>query len=192
MINPSALLRRILSQMGGAALLLSLAGCAGVSYRAIETPAQDLAARGLRYYDSSPYILVQTDNQGDLKSELTYLPDMGKLRHAKPYNFLASNSTTLEFQKAIVTSASNDSDSTAVPVSIVSALKTAAVEGAKLAAFDRSSGGIAKPASGPARVPKVYLFKVVKRPVVDPKTGRSSLEWGLIGAEGGPIQYKPE
>ena len=67
---------------------LFLGGCAGVNYETITSDQQDAKAKGLRYYDSSPYLLVQTDNQGALKADLKYLPDLTKKRQARPYTFL--------------------------------------------------------------------------------------------------------
>ena len=100
-------------------LLLVLAGlltsCAGVTHQAITTAKQDCKARGVRYYDSSPYLLVQTDNQGGLTSDFMYLPDLNKKRQARPFTFLASNTTTLSFQNGILTDSSSDTDSSAVP-----------------------------------------------------------------------------
>ena len=71
-----------------------------MSHRAIETARQDQSARGFRYYDSSLYLLVQTNNDGGLVSKLEWLPDQTKLRQAKPYKFLAKNETTLGSRRA--------------------------------------------------------------------------------------------
>jgi len=64
------------------ALVCLLTSCAGVTHQAITTKKQDCEARGIRYYDSSPYLLVQTDNQGGLTSDFMYLPDQNK-RHGQ-------------------------------------------------------------------------------------------------------------
>ena len=153
--------------------LLTLGGCAGITYGTITSEAEDLKATGLRFYDSSPYLLVQTDNQGGLTSEFLYLPDRTKKRHAKPYTFLSSNTTTMEFQKGILTSSVSDTDSSIVPVAVVKALEQVASSAVKLTEFDFAGGNTGRNA------PRVYLFKIVK----------VNGEWGLVGAEGNMIRY---
>lgn len=155
-------------------------GCAGIAHRAL-TDVENETAKGLRYYDSSPYLLVQTDNDGGLKSELVYLPDQTKRREAKPYTFLATNNTTLEFVKGVVTTTTSETDSTAVPAAVVQALQKVASEAVKLARFDAVEGE----ASG--RVPQVYLFKIVKEDVIE--KGERRRAWGLIGASGGTVAF---
>jgi hypothetical protein len=173
----------------GVCLICTLcAGCAGINYDTITSDAQDVRAKGLRYYDSSPYLLVQTDNQGALKAELKYLPDLTKKRQASPYTFLSSNTTTLDFQSGVVTSTVSDVDASAVPVAVVTALKSVATEAVKMM-FDDSNAAEEAP---PNRVPKVYLFKIVKRDYLNPKDGIVRREWGLIGASGSAVAYKKE
>jgi hypothetical protein len=166
-----------------------LTGCAGVTYEAILSEEADVKAQGLRFYDSSPYLLVQTDNQGALKAELTYLPDLTKKRQATPYAFLSTNNTTLDFQKGVVTTTVSDVDSTAVPVAVVTALKNIGMEAVKGAFFDDSDPTKEAP---PDRVPRVYLFKIVKRDYADPKDRTVKRDWGLIGASGGDVAYKKQ
>jgi hypothetical protein len=151
-----------------------LNGCAGVSYRAINSDTEDQKARGLRYYDSSPYLLVQTDNQGGLTSTFVYLPDQTKKRQAQPYTFLSSNATTLEFQRGVLTNNISDTDSSVVPVAVIKSLEQVAGEAVKLAKFD-----VARATQAQRNAPNVYLFKIVK----------VNGEWGLVGADGGEIRY---
>jgi hypothetical protein len=179
--------RRAVFKVLGAVCILLFTGCAGVTYETITSEAMDTTARGLRYYDSSPYLLVQTDNQGSLKAELIYLPDLTKKRQATPYAFLATNTTSLDFQKGVVTTTISDVDTSAVPVSVVNALKGISVEALKL--FDDSDPNGPAP---PDRVPRVYLFKIVKRDYIDPKDVVAKRDWGLIGASGGEIAYKKQ
>jgi hypothetical protein len=153
-------------------LCLTLGACAGVNYQAIMSEPDDQKARGLRYYDSSPYLLVQTDNQGGITSEFMYLPDKTKKRHAHPYTFLSSNTTTLEFQKGILTNNTSETDSSIVPAAVVKALEQVATSAVKM--FDQTT-----PTPKKQYAPDVYLFKIVK---VDGK-------WGLAGAAGGGVQY---
>ena len=172
-------------------LALICTGCAGVSYRSIDSEAADLSARGLRYYDSSPYILVQTDGKGGLVSEFKYLPDLTKKRQATPYNFLATNTTMLSFTNGIATETTSNADETAVPAAIVSVLKDVGMEAAKAVAFDDPTTSQVKAEMQlPDSAPRVYLFKIVKRDVIDPKSGARTREWGLIGASGGKVKYQ--
>ena len=154
----------------------------GTSYRAVENDAEDRRATGLRYYDSSPYLLVQTDNQGGLKSDLIYLPDLTKKRQAHPYNFLATNNTSFSFEKGVLTENSSDTDATAVPVAVVQALSKIGQEAVKALAFADTAGASAVTANRTANTlaPSVYLFKIVKR----------AGEWGLVGAEGGGNHFR--
>jgi hypothetical protein len=170
-------------------LCWTLAGCAGVTYETILSEDADVRATGLRFYDSSPYLLVQTDNQGALKAELTYLPDLTKKRQATPYAFLSTNSTTLDFQKGVVTTTVSDVDTTAVPVAVVTALKNIGMEAVKGALLDDPD---AADDARPDSVPRVYLFKIVKRDYVDPKGGVPRRDWGLIGASGGDVAYQKQ
>ena len=157
-------------------LWLTLSSCAGINYGTITTDADESKAKGLRYYDSSPYLLVQTDNQGGLTCDFLYLPDRTKKRYAQPYTFLSSNTTTLEFQRAILTNSVSDTDSSAVPVAVVKALEQVASSAAKFMAFDRPTDQ-----TTPVSAPQVYLFKIVKR----------NGEWGLVGAVGDSVRYLP-
>jgi hypothetical protein len=145
-----------------------ISGCAGVSYREV---TDDKSARGFRYYDSSPYLLVQTDNKGGLTSELKYLPDLTKPRQAKPYQFLASNDSTFEFSEGILTKGESVGDGTAVPKAFIEAAEKVAGAAIKGGALDAPGG---QKEDAPDTAPRVYLFKIVK---IDG-------EWTLLGASG--------
>lgn len=148
-----------------------LAGCAGIDSTAVNDSKADEQARGFRYFDSSPYLLVQTDNLGGLTSAFMYLPDQTKKRQIKPYAFLASNATTLGFENGVLTNSVSDTDSSVVPAAIIKGLEQAALSAAKLAMMDQAH---------PSTTPRVYLFKVVKR----------NGAWGLLGAQGAAVDYE--
>ncbi len=164
----SSLLRGI-----GIVAPLLLAGCAGTTHRAIPDAVTDLQSTGLRYYDTSPYLFVHTDNKGGLTSEFVYLPDATKKRAAKPFAYLAKNKTTLTWDEdgAALTGSASDVDATEVPKAVVSALEEAGKTFVKGLLFDT---GQAAPSSkeAPPRAPEAYIFKVVKRDGL----------WGLEGA----------
>jgi hypothetical protein len=136
---------------------------------------------------------VKTDNDGGLISELLYLPDLTKKRQARPYNFLAKHDTSFTFEKGVLTSSSSDADATAVPKAVVGALEKIAMEGVKAftkGVLNQREGAEDEQPEYSRRLPDVYLFKIVKRPVRgDEKDSEARTEWGLIGAEGGGNVY---
>lgn len=136
-----------------AVAIAGVAGCAGLTVRPVADDEADKEQRGFRYYQASPYILVHTDNQGGLTTKLLYLPDPTKKMSAKPWNRLASNDTTLEFQNGVLTHASSDVDATTVPEVLIGALEKAAVAIAKAA---RTSEAQDETKAAPP-----YLYKVV-------------------------------
>ena len=144
---------------GSVLLLVVFSGCAGVSYRAL-TAEDDVRADGFRYYDPSPYLLVQTDGNGGLKSDLKWLPDLTKLRHAKPYQFLAKNDVTFDFTNGVLTQGNTEGDGTEVPKAFISALETVASSAIKAGAFLKGPGG--KKVHASDTLPRVYLFKIVQ------------------------------
>ena len=159
---------------------LWLASCAGSTHRTVEGAVADLKATGIRYYDTSPYVFIRTDNKGGLKSEFVYLPDPTKKRSVHPYAVMAKNKTVLTWnpEGTVLTGSSTDADSGEVPAAIVGALKDAALT-AVGKAFDTGEAA-PNPVNAPASAPEAYLFKVVK------KDG----QWGLEGASTGRPVYK--
>lgn len=82
------------------ALASVLAGCAGTSVETIADPAADKEARGIRFYETAPFVLVTSDGKGGLISELIYLPDTTRKRSVRPYAFMANNNSTLTFSNS--------------------------------------------------------------------------------------------
>gem|GEM_PF-3076201 len=148
------------------AALLVAAGCAGINVEPVDDQT-DAAARGFRFYESAPFILVFTDNKGGLVSELHYLPDLTRKQHVKPYNYFASNHTTLTFSNGMLTQAKAEVDETAIPNAAIAGLQQVAT-GIVAAA----NANVADPA---LQVPAPYLFRVVK------KNGK----WQLAGDNSG-------
>jgi uncharacterized protein YceK len=54
-------------------LAVFLSGCAGVQVKKLDKPGD--YTTGIRYYRSMPYLLVARNNEGNLVSSITYLPD---------------------------------------------------------------------------------------------------------------------
>ena len=102
------------------AITFCLAGCAGVTH----LPDGGDKDHGIRYYRTAPYLLVHSDTRGGLVTKLLYLPDQTQVMSATPKSRLASIKTSLEFQDGVLTSASEEPDSTVMPGAILSAAET--------------------------------------------------------------------
>lgn len=126
-----------------------LAGCAGVDVTVIADANADAAANGLRYYDTSPFLLLYTDAKGGLRSELLYLPDTTKKRAITPYHYAASNDTVLTFDQGRLVQAKTAINETVLPAAVVKSLENLAA--ARLAA------GVER------TIPAPSLFRIVKQ-----------------------------
>lgn len=135
---------------------LLLNACAGMTVTKVASADEDKDARGVRYYGTSPYLLVHTDSDGGIVADLKYLPDLKKKMSAQPYNYLASNATTLQFDRGVLTGSSVEVDQTVVPAAAISVLKDLAIAAAKVGAGLRTSGTSGKPDA-----PFPVLFKIV-------------------------------
>jgi hypothetical protein len=135
-------------------LLLLMVNCAGMTVKQVD-PAKDADANGVRYYGVSPYLVVYTDGDGGLTADVTYLPDPTKLMSAHPYNYLASNTTSLTFSNGVLTNAETDIDTTAVPKAVLTALKDIAV--AVIGAGNEAEGDPQPPT---IPVPKIFKIQV--------------------------------
>lgn len=85
--------------------------------------ADNAYTKGIRYYLSSPYLLVYTDGKGNLLWKIYNLPDPTKLMVAEPTQFLAKSTSNLTFTNGILTSSHIDTDSTGFPKAVISALE---------------------------------------------------------------------
>jgi hypothetical protein len=126
--------------------------------------AANAADEGIRYFDTSPFLLIYTDGKGGLVSKLLYLPDSTKLRSIKPYAYAAKNDTTLKFDHGRLSQAKSVVDETAIPTTVISGLEKVAISRAKANAANNGGTGIPAP----------YLFRIV------------SDERGLWSLAGGP------
>jgi len=135
-----------------AILLFGVTGCAGLTVKKVDL-AHDADYDGVRYYRSSLYLLVHTDNAGGLTAEPMYLPDPSKLMSAHPYAYLSSNTGSMEFANGVLTTSEMDVDSTVVPKAVLSALQAVAV-----AAI--GAGNATQTTTQPPTVPLPKIFKV--------------------------------
>ena len=138
-----------------------LTGCASVNY----TPVKDEAkAKGLRYYDTSPYILMYRQND-QWVSQLIYIDDQTKEYQATVWAWLSQNNSSFTFStNGVLTDISSALDTTVIPNAVLTA---AAGLGAKLAS---GSGG--NQLSTLLANDDVALFKIVK----------IHSQWAIIGA----------
>lgn len=115
----------------------------------------DTTVDGIRYYESSPYLLVYSDGKGGLVSKLIHLPDLTKKRVIQPFAYLAANNSTLTFTNGMLTQSKVVADETVVPKAVIGVLEQTAL--AALGGFNVA--GAPTPPSTPNHPPP-YLFKV--------------------------------
>lgn len=155
-------------------------GCAGMDVVPISSEGKsDECARGVRYYGSSTYLLVHTDNSGGLTTKILQLPDTTKKMSLRPYVVMATAETTLDFDNGVLTKSTARFDSTAVPAAVVKAAEQVAI------AFAKSAFNIATAEDASRTVAVPYLFKFVIEGEGDHK------EWKLKGGQGVGPEGKP-
>jgi len=120
-------------------ILVAISGCAGTTTVPIILPDGDSHARGIRHYgELAPFVLVVPDGKGGVTTSLIYIADTSQLYSSRPYAFLSSNSTELNFDKGVIGNTKAIIDETIIPKAAVEAIKTAAAAAAK-AFFDSTS-----------------------------------------------------
>lgn len=109
--------------LGIALFCIVASGCAAtVTHRKV---ANDSTEKGIRYYDSAPYLLVYSDGKNGLNWEIIYLPDQSHVMAAAPEIFGGHAEMTLSFSNGVLTTSTLVSDTTALPKAIISAVQTA-------------------------------------------------------------------
>ena len=129
----------------------SLSACAGLNVTSISNENDDDIAAGFRYYETAPFLLIYTDGNGGLNSQVLYLADTTKKRSIAPYNYLASNNTTLTFKEGKLTGMKAEIDETVIPAEIIKGLETIAKEAMKAANASADE------------IPGPYVFRIVKK-----------------------------
>ena len=138
-------------------LVCVLGGCAGLTVTPIgegKGENSETDARGFRYYQPAPFLLVYSDGKGGLVSQITFLPDTTKKMSVRPYAYLASNESTLQFDAGMLTQAAAVVDATIIPSAALDTLAKALGVAAKAALN-------APEATNETTVPVPYLFKIV-------------------------------
>ena len=133
-------------------VMASIVGCAGVEYTRINDE-QDAKATGLRYYDSSYYLLVYATGRGSIQWHLMELPDQTKLMAARPYAVMAQLDANLDFVHGVLVKSSEKADSTVIPRAIIAAAAEVAAIAAEALLAD------ADPAT--RELPAPHLYKIV-------------------------------
>jgi hypothetical protein len=112
---------------------------------------------GFRYYQSAPYLLIYTDNQGGVKSQILFLPDTAQKMSIRPYNILASSNVQLNFDNGVLTGTDSSADETIIPKAVISAIeKVASAAAAKAFMLP----GTPQP-TATNTLPSPYLYKIV-------------------------------
>lgn len=152
----------------GAALTLCLllaGGCSGVTFKRVVDQDTD----GIRYFRPATYLLIKPDYEKQTASlEWVALADTEQAYAAKPYAFMATNTTELTFANGLLTKVTADANSSAVPKAAIeainelvkSALQTAAKAAVAAGGFTVSGKAPDKTVS-PSPENSVFLFKVV-------------------------------
>jgi hypothetical protein len=134
-----------------ATLFLAAAGCTGVTH----TPVDDADhGTGIRYYQTSPYLLVNSDGRGGLQWRILYLPDQTKKMMATPYTLASRTEMTLQFHNGTLVGTAVVGDSTEVPRAILAAVQAAASTLAGTAALARSGADLPS-------IHAPYLYKII-------------------------------
>jgi hypothetical protein len=130
-----------------ALLAALLSGCAGFTTLNVESDAADGKARGFRYYESAPFLVVFFDGVGSFTTEVLFLPDTTRKRSIQPYSYAASNKATLGFAEGRLASAKAVVDETVLPSAVISALEKVAKQQVR---------------DAPKPVPALHIFRIVK------------------------------
>ena len=128
-------------------MLPALLAC-GCSSNVTHEPAT-ADGTGVRYYRSSPYLLVYSNGKGGLKWQILSLPDPTKLMMATPIVTGGRVEMTLYFQHGVLAGSTEIGDTTELAKSVVAAVQAAIPLLAKLRAAEAPT------------VPPPYLYKIV-------------------------------
>jgi hypothetical protein len=132
-----------------AMLCASLLECGGCYTHVVHQKAAD-CGKGIRYYQSSPYLLVYSDAKNGLQWQILYLPDQTKKMMVRPTVYWGRSEMDLYFHNGILTGSSELSDTTQIPTAVIAAVQSALpLLGA--AAFEAKANVFPAP----------YLYKIV-------------------------------
>jgi hypothetical protein len=101
----------------------AVSGCSAKVVHQVD--ANDDTEKGIRYYNSAPYLLVYSDGKNGLNWEIIYLPDQTKVMAADPKIIGGRTEMTLNFNSGVLTTATTVGDTTALPKALITAVQTA-------------------------------------------------------------------
>lgn len=105
---------------------------------------------GIRYYQSSPYLLVNSNSKGGLQWRILYLPDQTKMMMAEPHVVGGRVEMAMFFHNGVLTGGNALGDTTELPKAVIAAVQSAI-----------PLLGLAMMAATPPTVPAPYLYKIV-------------------------------
>jgi len=88
-----------------------------------ENDKVDNSKTGVRYFLSSPYLLVYSDGKGNLQWKIYNLPDQTKLMVATPTQFFAKTMASFTFTNGVLTASKTEADSSAAIKAVIGAIE---------------------------------------------------------------------
>jgi len=79
---------------------------------------------GIRYYQSSPYLLVYSDSKGGLQWQILFLPDQTKKMMVTPQVIGGRSEMTLYFNNGILAGSTEVGDTTELPKAVLAAVQS--------------------------------------------------------------------
>jgi hypothetical protein len=107
--------------------------------------------KGIRYYQASPYLLINSNSKGGLQWRILYLPDQTKMMMAEPHVMGGRVEMAMFFHNGVLTGCNALGDTTELPKAVISAVQSAIPLLALAGAL----------AAKPPEVPAPYLYKIV-------------------------------
>ena len=130
------------------AMIMLAAGCSASVTHTVVNEADN--GTGIRYYQSSPYLLVYSDSKGGLVWQILFLPDQTKKMMVEPKVHGGRSEMTLYFKNGILAGSMEVGDTTELPKAVLAAVQSA------VPLFARAALEAARPS-----VPAPYLYKIV-------------------------------
>jgi Zn-dependent M32 family carboxypeptidase len=117
------------------------------------TPADDESATGVRYYESSQYLLVYSDGKGGLAWQIQEMPDQTKKRVATPTQIWSKLETKLTFSNGVLATSKDVATASTIPKAVIAAVEKVVSTLAPAIAAEKEANEY--------RVPAPLLYKIV-------------------------------